>query len=221
MKHTPPKVKICGLTREEDVACAVACNVDFLGFVLYQKSPRFVSPNRLEALTRNVPPQIAKVGVVVNAEPALLQEALDAGGLQVIQFHGDETPDQLAAFRGALSWKALPLGDRADLDVAKGFAADMIVVDAAGGSTRGGTGRRCNWDLAAELAARRPIILAGGLSPDNVTDAVRAVTPFGVDVSSGVEQAPGRKDHDLIRSFVSAVRTALDAIQPYDTSTQG
>lgn len=199
-------VKICGLCRAEDVAVAVAAGADCVGFVLYEKSPRYVSIERLAALADLVPAGIRRVGVVVNAAAATVAQAVARGRLDVIQFHGDEADRDVAAFRLAEAWRAVSLREPADVERAAGLAGTVLVVDGGGTAGRGGTGTLCDWDLAARLARQRRVLLAGGLRPENVADAVRQVQPWGVDVSSGVEAAPGVKDPELVRRFVAAAR---------------
>lgn len=201
-------VKICGLTRLEDVDAAVAAGADAVGFVLYERSKRYVPPARLAGLTARVPPGVLRVGVVVNATPEALVAAVAEGRLDVIQFHGDETVAGIAAFGAARAWQAVGLSGPADVERALRSPAERLVVDAAGAPERGGTGRLCDWSLAADLAQRRPVVLAGGLHPANVADAVRRVRPWGVDVSSGVEMAPGVKDPVRMRDFVATARAA-------------
>jgi phosphoribosylanthranilate isomerase len=205
-----PCVKICGLCREEDVACAVAAGADCVGFVLYDKSPRCVSSARLAALTALVPPGVVRVGVVVNASPEALAEAVRVGRLDVIQFHGDEADETVAAFSLARAWRVVRLGSPAAVELAALMPGEVLVADAGGAAGRGGTGTLCDWTQAAGLARRRRVLLAGGLRPENVAEAVRQVQPWGVDVSSGVEVAPGIKDHDRVRRFVAAARSAGD-----------
>jgi phosphoribosylanthranilate isomerase len=201
-----PCVKICGLCRPEDVLCAVAAGADCVGFVLYEKSPRYVSPERLGALAALVPAGVQRVGVVVNATPEAVAEAVRVGRLDVIQFHGDETDLEVAAFRLASAWRVVNLHVAAEVERAALMPGAALVVDAGSAAGRGGTGAVCDWALAARLARRRRVLLAGGLRPENVAEALRQVQPWGVDVSSGVEAAPGIKDHDRVRRFVAAAR---------------
>lgn len=205
-------VKICGVTRPGDVESAVAAGADAVGFVLYERSPRFVPLERLRELTALVPPGVLRVGVVVNAPLQRVLRAAAAGGLDVIQFHGDESDALLAGFAAARVWRAVRLESGANVEAAARCPAERLVVDAGDGALRGGTGKVCDWSLAAELARRRPVLLAGGLTPANVAGAVRQVRPWGVDVSSGVEAAPGVKDSDLVREFVAAARAAAAAL---------
>ncbi len=205
-------VKICGVTRPGDVESAVAAGADAVGFVLYERSPRFVPLERLRELTALVPPGVLRVGVVVNAPLQRVLRAAAAGGLDVIQFHGDESDALLVGFAAARVWRAVRLESGANVETAARCPAERLVVDAGDGALRGGTGKVCDWSLAAELARRRPVLLAGGLTPANVAGAVRQVRPWGVDVSSGVEAAPGVKDSDLVREFVAAARAAAAAL---------
>jgi phosphoribosylanthranilate isomerase len=199
-------VKICGLTRPEDVHCVADCGADFAGFVLYEKSPRYVEPTRLRELTRLLPATVIKVGVVVNATPAFAREALEQGGLDVLQFCGTATDELLRSVPRA--WRALGLADETDVERSAAVPGEALLIDAVGPDRHGGTGQRCDWALAARLAARRRCVLAGGLNPDNVAEAVRQVRPYAVDVASGTEAAPGIKDHDKIRAFVKNARNA-------------
>ncbi|MBN2452433.1 MAG: phosphoribosylanthranilate isomerase [Lentisphaeria bacterium] len=201
-------VKICGLTRPEDVRLAVEAGADALGFVLVPTSPRFVKAASLPGLTAAVPEGVLKVGVVVHATAAEVAEAVRLGGLDVIQFHGDEEPSRLAAFRLATAWKAVTLRRAADVEAAVPLPAAVLVADAGTASMRGGTGRTCDWSLAAALARRRRTLLAGGLTLDNVAAAIAAVRPHGVDVSSGLEAAPGIKDPTRLREFIHRARAA-------------
>lgn len=201
-------IKICGLTNESDVRLVVEAGADCVGFVLYPKSPRYISPDLLVNLTALLPAHILKVGVVVNPDPDDLRRIADRAGLDLIQYHGDES-SAFVQNVGLRSWKAVGLRDVGDIETACDFqAAECLLVDAVSGAERGGTGRICDWELARQLGLRRQIILAGGLSPDNVAQAIQKVHPFGVDVSSGVESSPGRKDHDKVRAFIAAAREA-------------
>jgi phosphoribosylanthranilate isomerase len=205
-------IKICGLTRPEDVECALAAGADCVGFVLYERSPRCVPVEGLAELAACVPPGILRVGVVVNAAPELVLRAVAIGRLGVVQFHGDESGARVAAFTAARAWRAVGLRSAADVEDAVRLPADRLVVDAVGGAGRGGTGQLCDWALAAALARRRPVLLAGGLRPDNVGAAVRRVRPWGIDVSSGVERAPGIKDAQRLSDFIAAARAAAASV---------
>jgi phosphoribosylanthranilate isomerase len=205
----PLKVKICGITNAEDAAAAVDAGADALGFVLYRQSPRYVDPAAVRAIVAALPPFILTVGVFVNEEAGVVRKVMDECGLGLAQLHGDETASYCEAL-GRPAVKALRLKDRGTfLALAefhgranvRGFLLDVFCDQAYGG-----TGRTVDWTLAAEAACSAPILLAGGLTPANVAEAIRAVKPYGVDVSSGVEARPGKKDLDKVKAFIRAAR---------------
>ena len=198
-------VKICGITRAEDADAAVQAGATAIGFVFWPQSPRFVDPFRARALASALPPFVTTVGVFVNQTTAYVRGVASLVGLGAVQLHGDETPDAAAAL-GVPVIKALQL-DGARVD--RWPPPTMILLDAVDPVRRGGTGQTIDWTEAAAVAARRRILLAGGLTPENVGDAVSRVRPFGIDVSSGVERAPGIKDPQRMR----ALFTALEAIR--------
>jgi len=195
------KVKICGITNIDDALHAAGCGADALGLVFYDKSPRCISPEMARQIIAELPPFVTTVGLFVNAAPAHIRQVVDFCSLDVIQLHGDEAPADcnLAPHRVI---KALRVKDATSLTGHGAFAVSALLLDAWVGGAYGGTGERFNWELAAELAGHRPVILAGGLNPENVTEAVRTVRPYGVDVSSGVEALPGRKDPVKVAAFI-------------------
>jgi len=195
------KFKICGLTRREDVEAAVNAGASYLGFIFYAKSPRNISPEDAREISRDLPESVKKVGVFVNYPLAEILRIVKFCGLDVVQLHGDESPEFARQFQGVEVWKALSLRNADDMDYAEKYPADLILVDAMSGEQRGGTGRTCDWSPAAELSSKRPVILAGGISPDNIIEAVEKVKPVIVDVNSGVETAPGIKDKDKISAI--------------------
>jgi phosphoribosylanthranilate isomerase len=202
------KVKICGITNVEDAQAAVAAGADLLGFVFAGESPRFVPVEQAAAIAQVLPPYIVRVGLFVNAPEGLVMQAMNACGLQLLQFHGEETADYCRQF-GAMSMKAFRVKGPETIQALAAFPTDAWLLDAFVPGQRGGTGHSFNWDLAIEaVQLGRPVFLAGGLTPDNVAEAVRKVQPYGVDVSSGVEAAPGRKDHAKVRQFIQAAKAA-------------
>ena len=192
-------VKICGITRVEDAEAAVALGANALGFVFWPKSPRYVDPYRARAIVASLPPFVSTVGLFVNQPAAHIANVASLARLGVVQLHGDETPEDAAAL-GRPVVRALSL-HTAGHDLSRWPARVTILLDAHDPERRGGTGRTIDWDAAAEVAHRRRILLAGGLSPDNVAAAVDRVRPFGIDVSSGVERAPGVKDVERLRAL--------------------
>ena len=202
----PVKVKICGITNLPDGMAAAEAGADALGFVFYDQSPRRISIEAAAGLIRQLPPFVMKVGVFVNAPADLVVRAIRECGLNLLQFHGEESPEYCLQF-GLMSMKAFRIRDAASLQALLGYHTDAWLLDAYAPDNPGGTGETFNWDLALEAQAwGRPIFLAGGLTPANVAEAVRRARPYGVDVSSGVEAAPGRKDHAKVRAFIQAAK---------------
>jgi phosphoribosylanthranilate isomerase len=200
------KVKICGITNLEDGRAAVEFGADAVGFVFCEASPRRITLETAGAISRGLSGSVLKVGVFVNAPPETVTRAIQGCGLDLLQFHGDETPDYCLQF-GVKSMKAFRMRDESSLAALPQYSTDAWLLDAYSPERRGGTGEKFNWDLA--LAARRlgrPIFLAGGLTPENVGEAVERVQPYGVDVSSGVEAVPGRKDLAKVRAFIRAAK---------------
>jgi phosphoribosylanthranilate isomerase len=199
------RVKICGVTRLEDAQLAASLGAWAVGFVFWPRSPRAVTPARARAIVRELPAWIAAVGVFVDERPERLREIAAEVGLGAVQLHGDETP----ADAEALSWrviKALTLDQAAELD--RWPPRVLPLIDAHDPARRGGTGQTVDWTRAAAMARTRPVVLAGGLRPDNVGEALRAVAPAAIDVSSGVESSPGIKDAVRMRALFDAVGRA-------------
>lgn len=202
------RVKICGITRVQDAMAAVDAGADALGFVMWPGSPRQVTPAQAGNIARNVPALVTRIGVFVNATPRAVTAAVRAAGLNAVQLHGDEDPERYRSCGAALI-KAVSLADRTDVARARRYADDVtLLVDARDLVKRGGTGRLANWSLARTLARARPILLAGGLDAGNVGSAIRAVRPWGVDVSSGVETTPGRKSATKIVALIARITRA-------------
>ncbi len=202
------RVKICGITNLADALAAVAAGADALGFNFYAGSPRHLSLKTAAEISKQLPPFVMRAGVFVNADEDLVTRAIGECGLSLLQFHGDETPEFCAQF-GLMSMKAFRIRDAESLKQLPQFQTDAYLLDAYSPEARGGTGEKFNWDLAKEAQKfGKPVFLAGGLTPENVAVAVRTVRPFGVDVASGVESSPGKKDHAKIRAFIAAVRAA-------------
>jgi phosphoribosylanthranilate isomerase len=192
-------VKICGVTRIDDALASVEAGANAIGFVFWPKSPRFIDPYRARAIVRALPPFVTAVGLFVNQPREFVMGVASLVHLGAVQLHGDETP-QFAASISVPVIKALPV-DRA----AAWPAGATLLLDVHDPVQRGGTGRTVDWSAAAAVAATRRVLLAGGLTPDNVADAIAGVRPFGIDVSSGVERAPGIKDSQRIKALFEAV----------------
>lgn len=207
-------VKICGLSTPEHVAAAVDAGADLVGFVFFPKSPRNVSIETAKALSAAVPDRVRKVALTVDADDDLLRAIADESGVDMLQFHGGETPERVLEVRQAFELpviKALPVSEAADIARADAytFAADMLLFDAKPpkDATRpGGNAESFDWGLLQGAKIALPWLLAGGLDPENVADAVRRTQAPMVDVSSGVEIAPGEKDSAKIQAFIRAVK---------------
>src|SRR5450830_61515 len=214
------RIKICGLTRAEDVAAVVAAGADAIGFVLYPQSPRYATASQAASLVATVPPFTTTVGLFVNASVQEVAAVLDQVPLSLLQFHGDETPEQCAAIAAAVKRPFL----RAARIGSATTAADLLKYESDYRSASpwftgllldtlveqyGGSGKVFDWSLIPEELAPR-VVLSGGLSVHNATDAVQRVRPYAVDISSGVEAAKGIKDAAKISAFISAVRQADD-----------
>ncbi|MEW6352206.1 MAG: phosphoribosylanthranilate isomerase [Thermodesulfobacteriota bacterium] len=199
------RVKICGITTIEDAMAAVGAGADALGFV-FAPSPRRVSPDRARAIVRELPPFVITVGVFVNAGLEEIRAIRAFCKLGLVQLHGSESEDFVNQL-GSGTIKALRVGSDTVVRP-ESYAGATLLLDTYSPSAAGGTGTTFDWSLAAEVARSRPVILAGGLTPENVADAIRTVSPYGVDVSSGVEIEPGRKDHEKISRFVRRAKSA-------------
>ena len=202
------KVKICGITSPADGIAAADAGADMIGLMFCPQSPRHVSIEVAGQIAQAVPPFVVKVGVFVSASEELVAEAIASCGLSLLKFHGDESPEFCASFgnRAFKAYRGVP--DASERTYIRN-EAPALLVDAAVSGSYGGTGLTADWSAAARLAKHYPLLLAGGLNPDNVAEAVRQVIPWGVDVASGVESSPGKKDPGRMRSFVQAVRSAL------------
>jgi phosphoribosylanthranilate isomerase len=201
-------IKICGIKTLQDALAAIDAGADYLGFNFYATSPRFIQTQNCAGITavlKKEHPEIRLVGVFVNSSTDEINSIMEFCSLDLAQLHGDETSEFRSAFgtRAFKAFRGIPDGQ---VEAFARIDAPAFLVDAAVKGSYGGTGATADWSGAAELARRYPLLLAGGLKPENVAAAVRQVHPWGVDVASGVESSPGRKDADRIRSFVEAVR---------------
>lgn len=199
------RVKICGITCPEDGVMAAELGADAIGLVFCPPSPRFVNMKTAQRIVAALPPFIMVVGLFMNAKPAMVRAVLASVRIDLLQFHGDEEPDTCAVF-GRPYLKAVPMGADVDVrDYERRFAAASgLVLDSHGSQKMGGTGQRFDW-ARIPTERQKPLILAGGLHPSNVVEAIQQVRPYAVDVSSGVESAKGVKDATLMRAFLRGV----------------
>ncbi|HBG60391.1 MAG: hypothetical protein A2Y03_00400 [Omnitrophica WOR_2 bacterium GWF2_38_59] len=195
------KVKVCGITNTEDALKAVYYGAYALGFIFYKKSPRYVSPSKARKIIEALPPFITPVGVFVDQKERAVIDVCRFTRINTVQFHGDETTVYCKRFKDLKIIKAFRVGAVFLPEEVKKYKVDAYLFDAYQKDAYGGTGEKFNWDLISKEKFDKPIILSGGLNPDNVKEAVGQVNPFAVDVSSGLETAPGIKNPRLIRSF--------------------
>jgi phosphoribosylanthranilate isomerase len=202
------RVKICGLTDVHDARLAARLGADALGFNFCPQSPRYIRPERAKAIVAVLPPLLTTVGVFVNERPETVMEICRKVGLDAAQLHGDEPPLAVDAVQGVRRIKAIRIASEADIALCRRYRVEAYLLDAYDPGRRGGTGRTFDWKLARAAAQFGSIILAGGLTPDNVAEAIAAAAPYGVDVASGIESEPGRKDRALMADFIYRAKTA-------------
>ena len=205
------RVKICGITRPEDAELAASLGAWAIGFILWPQSKRAADPAVAAGIARTLRRQVEIVGVFVNPTLDEVAGAAESIGLTHVQLHGDEGPSfctAVAQRTGVQVIKALRIGSKADMRDAERFHTAFHLLDADAGSAYGGTGRTWNWDLIGARRSKIPVLLSGGLDPDNVAEAIAAVQPWGVDVASGVESAPGIKDPAKVEAFIAAAQSS-------------
>ena len=202
-------VKICGITTEDDALLAVAMGADAVGFV-FAPSPRQVTPVAVYDIIRRLPPEVLTVGVFRNEAPSRVVDIANRAGVKAVQLHGNERPEEAIEIARSIRrvYKAFPAGSPL-VQRALEYPSDMVLVDSA----QPGSGEVFDWSMVEDVPAGLKVILAGGLTPDNVAHAIEVVNPWGVDVSSGVESSPGRKDPRKVRAFITAAQSA--APEPY------
>ncbi len=200
-------IKICGITNVDDALAAVEAGADALGFNFYPKSPRYIAPGEVRRIIEQLPQEVLCAGVFVNEDADSLQRIVHEAGLGAAQLHGDESPEFCRDLRGVMRIKALRVGEDFLAEEVTRFGTEAILLDAFTKDAFGGTGRTFDWEVARRARELVPkLFLAGGLTTENVSEAVRAVRPFAVDVCSGVETAPGRKSQRLVKNFIEAAR---------------
>jgi len=207
-----PRVKVCGITNPEDAQAAVQCGAEALGFIFHEPSARNLAPDRAKEMIRDLPPFVSAVGVFVNRDISDILEIASYCRLDVIQLHGEEDPDYCTELlnAGYRILKAIRVKDEASLRILPAYSGvTAFLLDSFSSQGRGGTGESFDWNLARSARRAGRIILAGGLTPENVGEAVAVVHPYGLDISSGVEKEPGRKDHKKLEAFFRGLRNAI------------
>jgi phosphoribosylanthranilate isomerase len=199
------EIKICGITNIEDAANACTYGADALGFIFYKKSPRYITPEMAKNIIKNLPHAIIRVGVFVNHEIKAVRDIYKFCGLDLIQLHGDESPEYCGQFPESILIKALSPRSEDDISIAINYPVKAILIDARDPGLYGGTGRKSNWEMAVKVKETHPLVLSGGLNPDNILEAIETVLPNAVDVNSGVEVSPQKKDSEKMKNIIKMV----------------
>jgi phosphoribosylanthranilate isomerase len=200
-------VKICGITNLEDALAAIAAGADALGFNFYKPSPRYISPQAAREIIEQLPQTLLTVGVFVNEQPQAVRAIAHEAGLRALQLHGDESPEYCHELADYYVIKTFAVSDGFDVQVSYAYRVEAIMFDTKHNSLRGGTGEVFDWSVAQQVRSVIPkLFLAGGLSPENVQNAVEIVRPFAVDACSALEDRPGKKNHERMRVFINRVR---------------
>ena len=202
------QVKICGITNEKDALCAAGCGAAALGFIFYPPSPRYIKPEDARKIIRILPKEIVKVGVFVNEKAAEIKRVMKYCAFDMIQLHGDESPEFCHNFPASRTIKAVELKNEDDLNHAYSYNVAAILIDRRHTGLYGGTGKKANWDLACRIKDKKPLILSGGLNEGNIAEALQTVAPAALDINSGVELSPGKKDHTKLTRIFDIIRAA-------------
>jgi phosphoribosylanthranilate isomerase len=200
------EIKICGITNLDDALAAYESGADALGFIFYPTSSRYVSPEKAKKIIENIPGEITRVGVFVNHRADEIKKIVEFCNLNLVQLHGNETPKYCRQFPVSTLIKAFSPRTESDLQTLKDYPVRAILVDTYDPKLYGGTGKTSNWELASKIRESHPLILSGGLNIDNIMEAIETVHPNAVDINSGVETSPGRKDHNKIRKIIEIAR---------------
>ena len=203
------KVKICGITNEDDAHAAIEAGAHALGFIFADASPRCVAPGDVYNIIKTLPPFVTTVGVFVNSSREKVLRTIQATGIQAIQFHGEESPEELQGYF-LPTYKAFRVDERFDVTSLQQYQSKIFLLDTFVDGVRGGTGKTFNWGIAIEAKRFGRVVLSGGLRPDNIAEAVRTVQPYAIDVNSGVESSPGKKDKQKLKDLFSALCTTQE-----------
>ncbi len=207
------RTKVCGITNREDALCAVDHGADALGFIFYEKSPRYIAPEKAGEIVFDLPPFVTPVGVFVNASQRHIDVAVKLAGLRAIQLHGDESP-QACLGHAVPVIRALRVGSDFEVHTMQSYLVNTFLLDTERAGSYGGTGETFDWTKAVEAKAYGRIILSGGLNPDNVREAIERVAPYAVDASSGIEVAPGKKDYEKVKHFLTRAKARISPDSP-------
>lgn len=202
------QTKICGITNIEDALVASQCGAVALGFIFYPESPRYIKPEDAKIIINSLPNNLVSVGIFVNEKADKIKKTVDYCSLDMIQLHGDESPAYCRQFPESIIIKAIELNNNDDIRYALTYHVAALLVDTRHAGFYGGTGKKSNWDLASRLKSKKPLILSGGLNADNIADALKTVAPAALDINSGVETSPGKKDHKKLTHIFDIIRTS-------------
>jgi phosphoribosylanthranilate isomerase len=202
------QIKICGITNKEDALCAAKLGATALGFIFYPPSPRNIKPADARKIVSVLSDELVKVGVFVNESVTEVKRIVEYCGLDMIQLHGDESPAYCREFPASQVIKAVQLKNDDDFNQASGYDVAAILVDSRHAGLYGGTGKKANWELACRIKNKKPLILSGGLNEGNIAEAIKTVTPNALDINSGVEFKPGKKDHAKMARIFDIIRHA-------------
>ena len=200
------QVKICGITNKEDALCAAKLGAAALGFIFYPPSPRHIKPADAKKIISSLPDKLVKVGVFVNEIPQEIKRVMEYCALDMIQLHGDESPEYCRQFPASVIIKAVELKNDDDVNRALNYNVAAILVDSRDAGLYGGTGKKSNWELAHHFKNKKMLILSGGLNAGNIAQALKTVTPAALDINSGVETSPGKKDHKKLTQIFEIIR---------------
>ena len=202
------QIKICGITNEEDALHAAGCGAAALGFIFYPPSPRYVKPEDARKIISVLSDKLVKIGVFVNEKVDEIKRVMEYCGLDMIQLHGDESPEYCLDFQASRIIKAVELTNEDDLNIAFDYDVAALLVDSRHAGLYGGTGKKANWDLAYRIKKNKPLILSGGLNEENIVQAIKNVAPHALDINSGVESKPGKKNHAKLARIFDIIRSA-------------
>ena len=207
------QIKICGITNTQDALVAAQCGAAALGFIFYPPSPRYIKPSDAKKIISTLPDKLVKVGVFVNEKPENIKKIMEYCPLDMIQLHGDESPEYCRQFSSSIIIKAVELKSRDDLKRSLDYDVAAILMDSRQGDLYGGTGKKSNWELACRVKNKKPLILSGGLNAENIAEALKTVAPAALDINSGVESSPGKKDHKKLVHIFDIIRASDTALE--------
>lgn len=202
------QVKICGITNTQDALIAAQCGAAALGFIFYPQSPRYIKPEEAKKIIRALPDKLIKVGVFVNEKLQEIKRIKDFCALDMIQLHGDESPEYCRQFPASIVIKAIELKNHDAVNRALSYCVAALLVDTRHAGFYGGTGKKSNWELACRIKNKKPLILSGGLNAENIAEALKTVAPAALDINSGVELSPGKKDHKKLVHIFDIIRAS-------------